>query len=492
VSPEATTHEATREDDARAAVDFGETVDGGDQPGRRPGVRVSTRDLALLATWDLVAAVAVFAVAHPFGSDAKGRVTGVALGVIAPAIIRGVGAYERSSWLWERPLEVIRQLVVASTILAWIGVLATVVVSLHADFTRLAIGWAVLPLAWYTGRQGARLVRRALPERVLIVGSGDAARRIAELYRRAGSGSVVVGCVDDDVAPGTPGDLPVLGETAQLGEVIAQERVDRVIVAFRSRRDRETLDTLRGCTDFRGTVDIVPRFFEFVSPRVRTYTADGLVLMSVPGGHAGRGDALLKRAIDVVVSLVALVALSPLMVGIALAILLDSHRPIFYRERRIGMNGRPFSIVKFRTLVPRDGYPTNAPPPGHDTEPIALHVLRTKREAALRATRVGAFMRRTSLDELPQLFNVLAGDMSLVGPRPLSPREDAALEGYHTLRRRVRPGITGLWQVRGRNDIPWDSRVDLDYAQVRHWSLWSDVELLVETPHAVLTRRGAE
>jgi exopolysaccharide biosynthesis polyprenyl glycosylphosphotransferase len=455
-------------------------------------VGVGTRDAALLVAWDLVAAVVVFEAAHPFGSDAKGHLAGAALGVLGLAVIRGVGAYQRSSWLWERPLEVIRQLLLASTILVWVGVLATLVLPLHADYPGLAIGWAVLPPAWYAGRLAARVVRKAFPERIVIVGSGEAARRIVELCRRAGSGSVVVGCVDDDVAPGTPEDLPVLGATEQLGEVTAEVRADRIIVAFCSGRDRDTLDALRACTDFRGALDIVPRFFEFLSPRVRTYTADGTVLMSVPGGSCGRGGALLKRTIDLTGSIVLIVTLSPVLLAIALAIVVDSGRPIFFRERRIGMNGRPFSIVKFRTLGPRNVPAGSDPPPQPELEPIALHVSRTKREAAQRATRVGAFLRRTSLDELPQLVNVLVGHMSLVGPRPLSPREDAALEGFRTLRRRVRPGITGLWQVRGRNDIPWEDRVDLDYAQVRHWSLWSDVELLMETPRAVLTRRGAE
>ena len=489
MNPEATTRQLERKRDSPSAVAFRQNTDA--RPGRRSAVRIGNRDAALLAAWDLLVTVALFEAAHPFGSDAKGRLVGVALGVIGLAIIRGVGAYQRSSWLWERPLEVIRQLLVASTIVAWVGVLATLVLPVHPHYTGLAIAWAVLPLAWCVGREAARLVRRASPERILIVGSGDAARRIAERCRRGGSGSVVVGCVDDEVAPGTPQDLPVLGETDQLGQVIAEARADRVIVAFRSGRDRDTLDVLRGCIDFRGAIDIVPRFFELLSPRVRTYTADGTVLMSIPGGHAGPGSALLKRTIDLVGSIALIIALSPLLLSIGLAILLDSGPPVFFRERRIGMNGRRFSIVKFRSLVPRDASADPAPRES-DLEPIAAHVLRTKQEAAARATRVGAFLRKTSLDELPQLFNVLVGHMSLAGPRPLSPREDATLEGFRTLRRRMRPGITGLWQVRGRNEIAWDVRLDLDYAQVRHWSLWSDVELLLETPSAVLTRRGAQ
>ena len=491
MNPEAMTRQPARERDSPSAVAFRGIADAGARPNRRPALRIGNRDAALLAAWDLVVAVAVFEAAHPFGSDAKGRLVGVVLGVLGLAIIRGVGAYQRSSWLWVRPLELIRQLLLASTIVAWVGVLATLVLPVHADYAGLVIAWVVLPLAWCAGREAARLLRKASPERILIVGSGDAARRIAELCRRAGNRSVVVGCVDDEVAPGTPQDLPVLGETDQLGQVIAEARADRVIVAFRSGRDRDTLDVLRGCIDFRGAIDIVPRFFELLSPRVRTYTADGTVLMSIPGGHTGRGSAFLKRTIDLVGSIALIIALSPLLLSIGLAILLDSGPPVFFRERRIGMNGRQFSIVKFRSLVPRDARADTAPRES-ELVPIALHVSRTKQEAAARATRVGAFLRKTSLDELPQLFNVLVGQMSLVGPRPLSPREDAALEGFRTLRRRMRPGITGLWQVRGRNEIPWDARLDLDYAQVRHWSLWSDVELLVETPSAVLTRRGAQ
>lgn len=456
-------------------------------PGTQPLQRRPLRDVVLLGVWDLATLLVAFSVADSFGSGVGGQLARVAVALVGLSVIKGVGGYRRSSWLLERPIAVIRGLLLASTIIAWTSVLVTLAFGFRTDLTHLAILWGALPLAWYAGRQAARLARRTFPERVLIIGSGTAARRVAELWRRARSG-IVVGCVDDEVAPDTPADLPVLGGLDQLAELIAQAQVDRVIVAFASRSDHSTLDALR---DFPGSLDIVPRFLEFVSPSIRTYTADGLVLMSVPGTLPGRGSALLKRAFDLVAATILLATLSPVMVCIALAILVNSGRPVLFRQRRIGMHGRPFSILKFRTLRPASAWVVStADEP--EPESIAVHVAQTKREAALRATHVGAFLRKSSLDELPQLFNVLVGQMSLVGPRPLSPREDSALVGAHTLRRSVRPGITGLWQVRGRNEIPWETRVDLDYAQVRHWSLWSDVELLVETPRAMLNRRGAQ
>jgi lipopolysaccharide/colanic/teichoic acid biosynthesis glycosyltransferase len=181
-----------------------------------------------------------------------------------------------------------------------------------------------------------------------------------------------------------------------------------------------------------------------------------------------------------------------LLALIAIAIVLDSGRPVVFRQQRIGRHGVPFSILKFRTLVPA---PEQEAPLGaleFTPASIALHVERAKQEAVRRATRVGAFLRRTSLDELPQLFNVLSGHMSLVGPRPLSALEDATLEGWEALRREVRPGITGLWQVSGRSEVSWGERVNLDYRQVRHWSMYSDIQVLADTVGAVMRQRGAE
>ncbi len=459
-------------------------------PGRSD--RASVAEAALLGVWDLFAALAALALTGAFGSGAQGSLVRVLAGLLALVLLRAAGVYRRTSWLREHPLELIGQLLVASTILAWSGVLVTLALGLRSDFTPLVVTWLALPVAWYVGRRFAKLLRRARPERILIVGTGIVARRVIELSRRAGSASVVVGCLDDGAAPATADDPPILGGIDQLPRLLAEGEIDRVIVAFSSRRDYETLDVLRSCASYRGAVDIIPRFFDFVGPKVTMYSADGMAFLSIPGRHVGRGEVMLKRAFDIVGASVLLVAFAPLLLIIALAILIDAGPPVLFRQRRIGMHGTPFSIAKFRTLSAPTCSPRDSDAPESTPASIAAHVEQAKQEAARRATRVGAFLRKTSLDELPQLFNVLVGQMSLVGPRPLSPLEDAALDGWESLRREMRPGITGLWQVSGRSEISWENRINLDYSQVRHWSLSSDLHVLADTVRAVVRRRGAE
>jgi exopolysaccharide biosynthesis polyprenyl glycosylphosphotransferase len=454
--------------------------------------RGTDADALLLGGWDLVATLVVFAATSDLGSGLRGWIAKVLASLLALMVINGVGGYRRTIWLREHPVDVIQRLLVASTILAWSVVLVTLALGLRTRLAPLIITWVALPIAWYAGRRAATLARRARPERILIVGTGAVAHRVTELSRRPGNASVVVGCLDDGFATESTDGAPILGGIDQLPHLLGEGGIDRVIVAFSSRADYDTLDVLRRCGSYRGTVDIVPRFFEFVGPKSMMYRADGLAFLSIPARQIARAEATIKRAIDIVASCILLVALSPLLLIIAVAILLDSGPPVLFRQRRIGRHGAPFSIVKFRTLT----RPTETPWEGAalelTPESIALHVEQAKRDAARRATRVGALLRETSLDELPQLFNVLVGHMSLVGPRPLSPLEDAALEGWELLRRDMRPGITGLWQVSGRSEVSWKNRINLDYYQVRHWSLSSDLHVLADTVRAVLRRRGAE
>jgi exopolysaccharide biosynthesis polyprenyl glycosylphosphotransferase len=461
--------------------------------GPRNDGRAGGFEVALLAAWDLLVALIVLLSTNAFGTGLRGASVRTAVGLLGILILSATGAYHRTSWLREHPVETVRQLALASTMLAWIGVLATVVLGLPQHMTALVIAWLVVPVGWYLGRRVATwLRRRAVPERLLILGSGEVARRVAELARRPGSASVVIGCLDDDPGPMDREDPPLLGGIDQLPHVLAVGRVDRVIVAFSSTRDFETLDALRSATAYRGPIDIVPRFFDFVGPHAITYNADGMAFVSIPARRVTRGRAILKRAIDLVGSIGLLIVLSPLMLAIAFTILIDSGRPVLFRQRRIGMHGSTFEILKFRTLRPEP-----PAPPGIDAleltpGSIGVHVEQAKQEAAKRATRSGAFLRKTSLDELPNLFNVVRGQMSLVGPRPLSPLEDAVLDGWELLRRDMRPGITGLWQVSGRSEISWEHRINLDYRQVRHWSLTADLHTLTDTIRAVLHRRGAE
>jgi exopolysaccharide biosynthesis polyprenyl glycosylphosphotransferase len=460
----------------------------GGEPHRFPASdRRACAIIGLLCLWDMLVVAAALGRSGAFAPGAR-VVALVPIAVVSALALSAAGAYRPTWWLREHPIEMLGGMSLVATVTAWGAVIVSAAVASHTHAGPLIVGWLLLPLAWYLGRRCAAAAwRTRRPERILIVGAGEVAGKVLQLARR--NRGLVVGCLDDG-----DGDLcgvPSLGAIDELPRVLSEREIDRLVIAFSARRDQDTLEVLRACTSFTGTIDIVPRFFDFVGATATLYNTDGLPFLSVPGGRLTRGRALVKRMIDLVGATALLVVLSPLLVFICLAILLDSGRPILFHQRRIGMHAKAFRIIKFRTLAPV-GLESELPALELTPESIALHVEQAKQEAVRRATRVGAWLRTTSLDELPQLLNVLAGHMSLVGPRPLSPLEDAALEGWELLRREVRPGITGLWQVSGRSEISWEERVGFDYRQVRHWSLHSDIRVLAETLGAVLRRRGAE
>jgi lipopolysaccharide/colanic/teichoic acid biosynthesis glycosyltransferase len=213
-------------------------------------------------------------------------------------------------------------------------------------------------------------------------------------------------------------------------------------------------------------------------------------LLTVPRSTMGGSALRLKRALDLIAGATAVVLLSPVLAGCAIAIKLDTPGPVLFRQRRVGRNDKPFEVLKFRSMS--DGADeqkqavANLNVHGGGTEAGMFKI-----PADPRITRVGAFLRRYSLDELPQLFNILRGEMSFVGPRPLIETEDRQVQGRFRRRLGLTPGLTGLWQVHGRSDIPFQEMVTLDYLYVTNWSLWGDVKLLMRTASAVLRGRGA-
>ena len=194
---------------------------------------------------------------------------------------------------------------------------------------------------------------------------------------------------------------------------------------------------------------------------------------------------------DIVVSATMLTLTAPIMLAVAIAIRLDDGKPVLFRQTRIGRNGRPFEILKFRTMTQGADKQQVSELIDEGADAIAAVSDAMKRQSDAWITPVGHFLRRTSLDELPQLWNVLRGDMSLVGPRPLRQYEVDALTDWEITRQEVRPGITGLWQILGRSDIRWNERMQLDYSYVRHWSFVKDVAILARTAAVVLARKGA-
>ncbi len=283
-------------------------------------------------------------------------------------------------------------------------------------------------------------------------------------------------------------ELSHLGRLDDLVDILREQAVDRVIIAFSRATHEQLLESIRACRDRRIAVDIVPRLFEFIGGAGALDQIGGLPLLSIGAPQLTHTSRVAKRALDIVGSGLALIVLSPLFALIALAIMLESPGPVLFRQRRAGRDRKTIRIFKFRSMY-RDADLRKADYVADNSHGDGL-MFKIKEDP--RITGVGAVLRTLSLDELPQLFNVLRGDMSLVGPRPLIFAETAGLEqDWHERRLDLRPGMTGLWQISGRSNIPFHEMVRFDYQYVAGWSLARDAEILLATLPAVLSRRGA-
>ncbi len=326
-------------------------------------------------------------------------------------------------------------------------------------------------------------------ERCVVIGDTEDAARIAAKFDASASvNAAVVGrvplYVHDD--PGaTSGPLPVLGDYARLGSIVAEHDIERAIIASHSDGQEQTLDAIRLVKGLGVKVSVVPRLLEVVGSSSTFDEVDGIWLLGVRQFGLCRSSQLLKRAMDIAIAGVAIVALGPLFVMLMLAVKLDSPGPVFFRQPRVGRRGERFWMLKFRSMV--------ADAEARKAELRALNQAEGglfKIEEDPRITRVGRVLRRTSLDELPQLLNVLRGDMSLVGPRPLVPDEDLLITGWQRGRLAVKPGMTGLWQIFGSSRIPMHEMVKIDYIYGGNWSLWLDLRILLRTVPYMLSARG--
>jgi exopolysaccharide biosynthesis polyprenyl glycosylphosphotransferase len=321
--------------------------------------------------------------------------------------------------------------------------------------------------------------------RTLIVGSGREARLVhRKLMAHPEYGLDVVGFLGEDAADSVG---PVLGSREDIARVIDEHDIDRVLLGSSIASHEEMLDLIRTVRRPDVQVSIVPNYFEIFTSRAILDEVEGMSVVTLPPMNLGRSSRLLKRSFDVVVSSAALLVLSPILLAVAIAIRLDSPGPALYRQPRRGRYGSTFQIVKFRTM--RIGAEQDRSEVLHMNE-VDGPLFKIKGRDP-RVTRVGAFLRRTSIDELPQLWNVVKGEMSLVGPRPFVVYEADKITGWAQRRLDMTPGITGLWQVLGRNDIPFDEMTKLDYLYVTNWSVWWDLKILCQTIPVVLGKRGA-
>jgi exopolysaccharide biosynthesis polyprenyl glycosylphosphotransferase len=328
----------------------------------------------------------------------------------------------------------------------------------------------------------------------VIVGAGDVGQLVArKLLHHREYGINLVGFIDVEPKErrGDLEHLTLLGAPERLPAIVRAFDVERVVIAFSNESHEDLLALIRSMKDLDVQVDIVPRLFEIVGPGVGIHTVEGLPLIGLPPLRLSRSSRLLKRAVDIVLSAIGLLALAPILGLIALRIKTSSPGPVFFRQTRVGIGDKTFQIYKFRTMG------ADADQRKHEVAHLNMHAQAGgdgrmfKVPDDPRTTQFGRFLRRYSLDELPQLLNVLKGEMSLVGPRPLIRDEDVQVAEWARKRLFLKPGMTGLWQVLGRSDIGFEEMTKLDYLYVINWSLGGDLRLILKTIPAIFRSRRA-
>jgi exopolysaccharide biosynthesis polyprenyl glycosylphosphotransferase len=339
--------------------------------------------------------------------------------------------------------------------------------------------------ALHTRVTGRLLELAGYQRRALLVGSGKHIEAVAHALSDRSSTSVdLVGYIS--LTPRPDNGLRSLGQLDDLPAILACERVQEVIIADPDFPQEQAVELVDVCHRKGVTVHVAPSTMEILFDRAEFMPGQSVPLFTLRPPVFEGIDYALKRTFDLALSSVSLILLSPVLLAIALAIRASSRGPAIYRSVRPGIGGKPFECFKFRTMR------EHADQIQDDLEPLneksgALFKIREDP----RLTKIGRFLRRFSLDELPQLVNVVRGEMSLVGPRPLPLRDFEKLEEWHKKRYLVLPGITGLWQVSGRSELDFDDLVRLDFLYLEQWSVFLDLSILFKTIPAVLSRRGA-
>jgi exopolysaccharide biosynthesis polyprenyl glycosylphosphotransferase len=383
---------------------------------------------------------------------------------------------------------------------AGVSLTAAVAILAYASKVDLARGYVVIALPTLTLfdlfarlalRKQLHRARRLgyCMRRVVVVGHAPVVADILTVLRRATYHglSVVAACVADGDAISLLDDVPVLPGLEGVPDVVSRFGADTVAVLACPEMAGARLRQLAWDLEKTGTdLCVAPALLDVAGPRTTIRPIAGLPLLHMDHPEFSGARLIIKATLDKVLGLAAIVLLAPIFAILALAIKFDDGGPVLFRQTRVGKDGRPFSVYKFRTMVP-DADRRKAELAAQNQYQGPLFKIRRDP----RVTRIGARLRRWSLDELPQLINVLTGEMSLVGPRPALP-EEAALYGDHVRRRlAVKPGMTGLWQVNGRSDLSWDESVRLDLRYVENWSLMLDLQILWKTWAAVTRGSGA-
>ncbi|MBV9819235.1 MAG: sugar transferase [Solirubrobacterales bacterium] len=339
--------------------------------------------------------------------------------------------------------------------------------------------------AAYTSATGWLLEQAGYRRRALLVGSGHHLDAVAHaLGSRSHTQVELVGAVSLTAEP--PRGLRLVGELHHLDEVLARQRVDEVIITDPEFPHEHALELVDRCHQRGVTVHVAPSTMEILLDRAEFSPGESVPLFTLRPPVFDGVQFAAKRTFDLILASLGMLLISPILIACAAAVRFSSRGPIIYRSLRPGIAGKPFYCFKFRTMRVDSGLSTEVLEQLNESSG-ALFKIRDDP----RLTPVGRLLRRFSLDELPQLANVVRGEMSLVGPRPLPMRDFEHLEDWHKQRYQVLPGITGLWQVSGRSELDFDDLVRLDFLYLERWSVFLDLSILLKTIPAVLTRRGA-
>jgi exopolysaccharide biosynthesis polyprenyl glycosylphosphotransferase len=412
--------------------------------------------------------------------DARPIVTALLMAVTAmifPTTFVVLGLYDtaRGGGLASGAVVIVRAVAVATLVLAGVLYFTTrdvprlFVVYVFLILIALLAVWRALTLvALKHLRHGGRAMVRAL-----IVGYGDVAPAVARaLTLKLGPALEIVGqvCPPGSGAPG----LTRLGDLAEVAALVRQHAIDEVVIALPADAHARIDELEQALLETPVRLRLVPDYLRLVFVQSSIETVDGIPLIGLREPKITGFAWAAKRLFDVAAAVALLIGLTPALIVIALLIKHDSPGPVIFRQRRLGENGRPFEMLKFRTMV------ADAESRGGE-----------KRRDDERVTRLGRFLRRFSLDELPQLVNVLVGEMSLVGPRPEQLKIAESYAPWQRQRLAVPPGMTGWWQVNGRSDLPLHLNTHLDLYYIQNYSLWLDLVILWRTIGAVLKRQGA-
>jgi exopolysaccharide biosynthesis polyprenyl glycosylphosphotransferase len=444
----------------------------------------------LLAVADMLSAAFAFAVAIPLlGHDTLG----VGALLATPAIVlvcKLAGLYDRDQHILNKTtLDEAPALFRVAALYTLLAFLAgdTFVVG-HFGPDQALVLWGLLFLSMLEMRFIARRIAGALAaeERCLVLGDAETADWLVRKLERSGGIKIrIVGRIPLHRQDEGTNGMPLLGGLGSLEETLADHTIDRVVVAPGPFDTAQLLNAVRVVKRLGVRMTIRPSLLEVVGSAVEFDEIEGATLLGVRRHGLTRSSQVIKRAFDLLGASFTILVLAPLIATIAIAIKLDSRGPVLFRQRRVGRTDEVFEMLKFRTMV--DGAHTQRAALANRNEAGGGLF---KIEQDPRVTRVGRFLRRTSLDELPQLLNVLRGQMSLVGPRPLVVDEDDRIEGCDRHRLLLPPGMTGLWQIFGSARIPLDEMVKIDYLYGANWSLWLDIKVLLRTVPFVVGRRG--